>query len=47
MGNSTAPNGGANQTLSGRTRKPPEMLVKEIGAVAAQGATAAANYAIA
>jgi hypothetical protein len=45
MGNPTAPIGGVNpQTRSGRTMRPPERLIQEIGAFAAQGATAAANY---
>ena len=47
MGNPTAPNEGVNQTRSGRTIKPPERLIQEIGAFEAQGATAAANYEIA
>jgi hypothetical protein len=47
MGNPTAPNEGVNQTRSGRTIKPPERLIQEIGAFTAQGATAAANYEIA
>jgi hypothetical protein len=47
MGNPTAPNEGVNQTQSGRTIKPPERLIQEIGAFAAQGATAAAIYEIA
>jgi hypothetical protein len=42
MGNTTAPNEGVNQTRSGRTIKPPERLIQEIGAFTAQGATAAA-----
>ena len=42
MGNPTA-----HQTRSGRTSKPPERLIQEIGAIAAKGATAAANYEIA
>jgi hypothetical protein len=47
MGNPTAPIGGVNpQTRSGRTIRPPERLIQEIGAFAAQGATAAANYEI-
>ena len=37
----------APQRHSGRTIKPPERLIEEIGAVAAEGATAAANYEIA
>jgi hypothetical protein len=47
MGNPTAPIEGVNQTRSGRTIKPPERLIQEISAFAAQGATAAANYEIA
>jgi hypothetical protein len=48
MSNPTAPVGGVNpQTRSGRTIRPPERLIQEIGAFAAQGATAAANYEIA
>jgi hypothetical protein len=47
MGNPTAQIEGVNQTRSGRTIKPPERLIQEIGAFAAQGATAAANYEIA
>jgi hypothetical protein len=47
MGNPTSPIEGVNQTRSGRTIKPPERLIQEIGAFTAQGATAAANYEIA
>jgi hypothetical protein len=48
MGNPTAPIGGVNpQTRSGRTIRPPERLFQEIGAFAAQGERAAANYEIA
>jgi hypothetical protein len=47
MGNPTAPIEGVNQTQSGRTIRPPERLIQEIGAFAAQGATAAAKYEIA
>jgi hypothetical protein len=48
MGNLAAPIGGVNpQTRSGRTIRPPERLIQEIGAFAAQGATSAANYEIA
>jgi hypothetical protein len=35
------------RTALGRTIKPPEHLIQEIGAIAAAGATAAANYEIA
>jgi hypothetical protein len=45
--NLTAPIAGVNQTRSERTITPPERLIQEIGAFAAQDATAAANYKIA
>jgi hypothetical protein len=37
----------ATTTRTGRTSRPPERLIEEIGALAAEGATAAANYEIA
>jgi hypothetical protein len=40
------PEAEAATTRSGRTIKPPERLIEEIGAMAAAGATAAANYEI-
>jgi hypothetical protein len=47
LDNTTAPDiTDTTRTTSGRTSSPPERLIQEIGAIAAAGATAAANYEI-